>query len=76
MSCLEVCASCTDNIVSHLQACLVKSSAVALVTVITEKVSTLRELRAAVDAELSLAGVRDRVRFQPAGDYLKELFGV
>ena len=53
-----------------------KSSAVASVTVITEKVSTLRELRAAVDAELSLAGVRDRVRFQPAGDYLKELFGV
>jgi len=71
----EICVGCTDNIISHLRACLLESKAVATVTIITAQATFLSSMRAAVDAEASLAPVRDRVRFEAAEEYLKELFG-
>ena len=72
----EICVSCTDNIVSHLGACLVESLVVASVTVIAGQASSLEPLRAVVDAESTLTDVRHRVRFEVIGGYLVELFGV
>lgn len=70
----EVIADCTANIPSHLRACLLQATAVHTVTVVVTEAGERARHFAALRAEDDLAPVLDRVRFETAASFMKELW--
>lgn len=70
----EVVVDCDENLIAHLTACLIQSSAVATVTVVAARKDTLTDLRKVIDAEESLDVVRDRIRYDVIETFYRELW--
>jgi hypothetical protein len=63
-----------DNLVHHLQKCLLESSAVSNVSVVACQKSELKQLKELIEAERSLHLVLDCVLYVPADTFYKELW--
>ena len=70
----EMVATCESNILSHLDACFIQSTAVTTVTLVAFQKSVLDDLRKIVTQERPLAPYLDRIRFVSAEQVLKEVF--
>jgi len=70
----EVVATCEGNILSHLDACFVQSTAVTTVTLVAFQKTVLEDLRRIVTSERAMAPYLDRVRWLSAEDIIKELW--
>jgi hypothetical protein len=68
--CIEVIVDCVENITSHLQACFVKSSAVASVTIVVAQKAMLKGIQAKVASETSLFEYMSRIRFDVIDPYV------
>jgi hypothetical protein len=64
----------TDNLLQHLQACLLTSNVVESVTVVAATKKKLRQLQGQVEAEAALQPVLTRVLYEPVETYYHELF--
>ncbi len=69
----EVVVECRENPPSHVTACLVDSSAVHAVIMVTAQQGELDTLRAKLAADPAVAPLLDRVRFETISAYLEVL---
>lgn len=70
----EVVATCEGNVLSHLNACFIQSTAVTTVTLVAFQKSILDDLRRIVTSERAMAPYLDRVRWLSAEDIVRELW--
>lgn len=70
----EVISDCEANLASHLRACLLQSTVVSTVTVVVTESGDRARLSRALAAHHDLSPVLDRVRFETASVFLKELW--
>jgi hypothetical protein len=71
----EVVVDETDNLISHLEACLIQSQAVETVTIVACQKSQLRDIERQVRSAASLQAVLDRISYEDAETFLvKELW--
>lgn len=71
----EVIVTSKDNIVSHIQACLLTSKDVKSVTIVAGTKVELRKYKAKIAVVPSLRNVQSRVRYEPVDTYRCALFG-
>lgn len=69
----EVVVTSEDNIIQHIQACLLISPDVETVTIVAGTKGKLREYQTAIAAEPSLQAVQSRIRYEPVETYLRAL---
>jgi hypothetical protein len=70
----EIVCKCETNAISHVQACLIHSTAISQVTFVVPVRSVQNEITSCLQAEASLAPVLNRVNFRFVIDIMKELF--
>lgn len=70
----EVVVNSEDNLVQHIQACLLISTEVETVTVVAGTKKELHELKATIAAEPSLQAVQSRIRYEPVETFLRVLY--
>jgi hypothetical protein len=70
----EVSVTATENVVSHLRACLLRSSVVGTVSVVTQTVAAQNTLKRTVLDEPTLDAVKDRIKFEVVETYMRKLF--
>ena len=70
----ECVSRCEQNIISHLQACLIESDAISIVTIVAPQKRILESVKKSVRCELSLAPVEHKIRCDVVEEYMKELW--
>jgi hypothetical protein len=72
LECWEIIVACSDNLVSHLRACLERPTGIIKVHVVTEQKQIRDRIEAMVRAELPLSDLLSRVQFDVIESYLLE----
>jgi hypothetical protein len=70
----EVIVESRDNLVSHLEACFLRSDRVATLTVVATQKRIVKELEELLDREIQLMVYRPRIRFEEVDTFIKELW--
>lgn len=67
----ECISRCEQNIISHLEACFIKSKDISTVTIVATKKGVLESVRKNVRQEFSLAPFDHRIRYELVEKYLE-----
>ena len=70
----ECVVTSKDNIIDHLEACFIRSDAVATVTIVAPRKAVLQRLEKQVATHPSLTPFQDRIHYEPMERYMKELW--
>jgi len=69
----EVAISCTNNLVSHLVACLIDCDVVQTVTIVAAQKTQLAKIKKMVAGEVNLAQFSDRIAYESIAKFMPEV---
>lgn len=70
----EVIVGCSENILSHIKACLVESDAVETVTIVTCQQKIRDQVRKNIESQLVMSPLLSRIHHEVIETYMKELW--
>ncbi len=69
----EICVTCTENLASHVRACLIESDAVGKLTIVTTQARYSDEVQRSIASEFALSPALEHIQFEVIQLYMAEL---